>query len=243
MSRLVAGLVVVTSLSIGFVAGSSTSADAHTISTYYVREWPNQTIDMGIGQNGYVPAVTFGVLASNVVWAGNVWDNVPDAHTWGNFSALITNDPSLGFVGGCAVPATADVWIVRANNTQISATANGATQNCVVGNTIISSRVAMRINPPDGTMVWTHDQGLPPGNTNTGTVKYFVGTLVHELGHVTGFGSGPADDHFVQGSSICNDHPHIYSDSTMCPGPPVRHSNWYSTTLSAHDMHTFAGAY
>jgi len=63
--------------------------------------------------------------------------------------------------------------------------------------------------------------------------------MTHELGHVTGFGSGTFEHMTVD---ECASPPNN-TDETMCPTVPASHTAWYWSTLNTHDITVFQHAY
>ena len=241
-------------LAAGVIAGamwaSTGTAESHNVNNYFgTARWTDTIVSMTVGDMDALTVSPTQAL-SDFSAAGQRWDNVPNAPTWGNFvsSGHTHSTTSIPNQFDACDLTHDDVWLFGFDFIAAFGDPIMGTVNCRPnGTTITDSMVVMdSITTNEYGKFWWWTDVAPPGNAENNLRWSAVGFLVHELGHVTGYviGDDPQNPgHFPANGVICDNLPNVNSDHTMCPEPDIGHTNRYFVTLAPHDQHTFQNKY
>jgi hypothetical protein len=197
-----------------FLAAVPAGAMAHPPANYYAAKWPGTQEVYGFTPSvpaNWRPVVDQAASQWSAV-SGATLDVVHGADYAANYTPNDCNARKTGIHTGTidgkfgVLGRTYTCW-------------NGAGQ-------ITQSNVVFDTAEP-----WYVGTGTP---TSSQVDLFSVAT--HELGHSTGFGTGP-NSHFT-GSALC---PNSAAQQTMCPSYTI--GTTWQRSLATHDQHTYAAEY
>ncbi len=198
-----------------FLATAAVTAQAHSVSTYYVSQrWASDPTMY----RGYLTGTLNTDAARIAMYRGDdSWDGVSGSTL--DFTDSSYQNPMVLWVSNACLVPNNGVWFTETSTSNFA-----VSQRCYSGSNIIKAAIAF-----DSTgRTWYTGTGTPPsGQTD------LWGVSTHELGHAGGF-----TGHF-SGSTDC---PSTSAKQTMCDSWSNAQIPW-ARSLATHDEHTVASAY
>lgn len=228
-SALLLGAFLGIALSVLFLQQSTPPASAHFAWRFYDGEWADQSTPQAGNLQYWLDGTASyrAATESDIVHAAGQWNSVPNAD-W-DFLSFSGFNNNIVYTTPCTTGANLTTTVVS------SSQAGGLADAPVCGgqNNAAITRGVVRLSIRSD---WKKGGGSVPSN------KYDLrGVLVHELGHVTGFGQHAKTDHFVEADTPCAAGAFDPSYATMCAFVGI--GTDHTRTLETHDEHTFKNAY